>query len=174
MAELADAPDLGSGISDVQVQVLLPAPKTRLRPSVGVVFFLQEQDLKDERYRATVQWTVVTASDQAPAGARVKSCYPHHTWTLILIQSESFFICTPPVQKSLDIEGFTTSCTRLQEKSGSAERSAEPDFMRLIPISHYCRKIIVRKIGYSCARLFYVDEIRSYSGIRAKERLGNH
>ena len=26
MAELADAPDLGSGISDVQVQVLLPAP----------------------------------------------------------------------------------------------------------------------------------------------------
>ena len=25
MAELADAPDLGSGISDVQVQVLLPA-----------------------------------------------------------------------------------------------------------------------------------------------------
>ena len=27
MAELADAPDLGSGISDVQVQVLLPALK---------------------------------------------------------------------------------------------------------------------------------------------------
>ena len=27
MAELADAPDLGSGISDVQVQVLLPAPE---------------------------------------------------------------------------------------------------------------------------------------------------
>ena len=26
MAELADAPDLGSGIFDVQVQVLLPAP----------------------------------------------------------------------------------------------------------------------------------------------------
>ena len=26
MAELADAPDLGSGISDVQVQVLLSAP----------------------------------------------------------------------------------------------------------------------------------------------------
>ena len=26
MAELADAPDLGSGVSDVQVQVLLPAP----------------------------------------------------------------------------------------------------------------------------------------------------
>ena len=27
MAELADAPDLGSGISDVQVQVLSPAPR---------------------------------------------------------------------------------------------------------------------------------------------------
>ena len=27
VAELADAPDLGSGISDVQVQVLLPALK---------------------------------------------------------------------------------------------------------------------------------------------------
>ena len=27
MAELADAPDLGSGVPDVQVQVLLPAPK---------------------------------------------------------------------------------------------------------------------------------------------------
>ena len=26
MAELADAPDLGSGVHDVQVQVLLPAP----------------------------------------------------------------------------------------------------------------------------------------------------
>ncbi len=26
MAELADAPDLGSGVFDVQVQVLLPAP----------------------------------------------------------------------------------------------------------------------------------------------------
>ena len=27
MAELADAPDLGSGVFDVQVQVLLPAPE---------------------------------------------------------------------------------------------------------------------------------------------------
>ena len=26
MAELADAPDLGSGVTDVQVQFLLPAP----------------------------------------------------------------------------------------------------------------------------------------------------
>ena len=31
MAELADAPDLGSGISDVQVQVLLSAPAIRIR-----------------------------------------------------------------------------------------------------------------------------------------------
>ena len=31
MAELADAPDLGSGISDVQVQVLLPALKIWLK-----------------------------------------------------------------------------------------------------------------------------------------------
>ena len=29
MAELADAPDLGSGIFDVQVQLLLSAPKSR-------------------------------------------------------------------------------------------------------------------------------------------------
>ena len=29
MAELADAPDLGSGVPDVQVQVLLPAPTFR-------------------------------------------------------------------------------------------------------------------------------------------------
>ena len=28
MAELADAPDLGSGVTDVQVQVLLPAPNS--------------------------------------------------------------------------------------------------------------------------------------------------
>ena len=27
VAELADAPDLGSGVPDVQVQVLLPAPE---------------------------------------------------------------------------------------------------------------------------------------------------
>ena len=33
MAELADAPDLGSGISDVQVQVLLPALKKRTKES---------------------------------------------------------------------------------------------------------------------------------------------
>ena len=30
MAELADAPDLGSGVHDVQVQVLLPAVKDHM------------------------------------------------------------------------------------------------------------------------------------------------
>ena len=35
--------------------------------------FLFWKDLKDERHRATVRWTVVTASDQAAAAARVKS-----------------------------------------------------------------------------------------------------
>ncbi len=36
-------------------------------------FFHVRRDSKDERYRATVRWTVVTASDQATAGARVES-----------------------------------------------------------------------------------------------------
>ena len=34
---------------------------------------------KDERHRATVRWTVATASDQAPAGARIESCLGRHT-----------------------------------------------------------------------------------------------
>ena len=42
----------------------------------GCFSFFIVKDLKDERYRATVRWTVVTASDQAPAGARVKSFCP--------------------------------------------------------------------------------------------------
>ncbi len=37
------------------------------------LFGTHEWDSKDERHRATVRWTVVTASDQAPAGARVES-----------------------------------------------------------------------------------------------------
>ena len=35
-----------------------------------------KRDSKDERHRATVRWTVVTASDQTPAGVRVKSFCP--------------------------------------------------------------------------------------------------
>ena len=45
----------------------------------GLFFFAPEQDAKDERYRATVRWTVATASDQAPAGARIESCNVHHS-----------------------------------------------------------------------------------------------
>ena len=36
----------------------------------------KQKDLKDERHRASVQWTLATASDQAPAGARIKSFCP--------------------------------------------------------------------------------------------------
>lgn len=36
-------------------------------------FFLKRRDSKDERDRATVRWTDATASDQAPAGARIMS-----------------------------------------------------------------------------------------------------
>ena len=32
-----------------------------------------KRDSMDERHRATVRWTVVTASDQTPAGVRVES-----------------------------------------------------------------------------------------------------
>ena len=41
VAELADAPDLGSGISDVQVQVLSPVPKRNdnFRPEIVVSFW---------------------------------------------------------------------------------------------------------------------------------------
>ena len=48
VAELADAPDLGSGISDVQVQVLSPAPffiSFRFRPWNGKGVFLCSLEL---------------------------------------------------------------------------------------------------------------------------------
>ena len=41
-------------------------------------FFHKKRDLKDERYRASVRWTLATASDQAPAGARIKSLHSDH------------------------------------------------------------------------------------------------
>ena len=44
----------------------------------GRPFFLLHRGSKDERHRATVRWTVVTASDQAPAGARVEPRCLHH------------------------------------------------------------------------------------------------
>ena len=41
MAELADAPDLGSGVTDVQVQVLLSALEaTNVENAAFVAFFL--------------------------------------------------------------------------------------------------------------------------------------
>ena len=41
MAELADAPDLGSGVTDVQVQVLLSALEaTNVENTVFVAFFV--------------------------------------------------------------------------------------------------------------------------------------
>ena len=41
MAELADAPDLGSGVYDVQVQVLLPAPKGLVQMDGTFLFFCE-------------------------------------------------------------------------------------------------------------------------------------
>ena len=55
-----------------------PCQKNSYR-QVAVFFFYYEKDLKDEQYRATVLRTVVTARDQAPAGARVKSYCPCHS-----------------------------------------------------------------------------------------------
>ena len=53
------------------------------------------RDLKDERYRATVLWTVVTASDQATAVARIKSLALRHkkiryTFLLCLLVCSSY------------------------------------------------------------------------------------
>ena len=56
---------------------------------------------------------------------------------------------------TLDIEGFAASYTRLQEKSGSADRSAEPNFLLLILILHYRLRdgqYSYARYGYSCAR----------------------
>ena len=40
MAELADALALGASVTDVQVQVLSPAPKSNFNRSVGIAFFV--------------------------------------------------------------------------------------------------------------------------------------
>ena len=50
----------------------------------GWPFFLLHRGSKDERHRATVRWTVATASDQAPAGARVEPRCLHHEKALLL------------------------------------------------------------------------------------------
>ena len=52
--------------------------KKGIASAVPFLFGTHEWDSKDERHRATVRWTVVTASDQAPAGARVEPRCLHH------------------------------------------------------------------------------------------------
>ena len=74
MAELADAPDLGSGVFDVQVQVLLSAVKKKAKVIKTFVFFLGR----------IASWNLsVQGLSSAPVGARPRSpgprapCYPH-------------------------------------------------------------------------------------------------
>ena len=57
------------------------------------LFGTHEWDSKDERHRATVRWTVVTASDQAPAGARIESHHRHQKKALL---RKCFFQRNPP------------------------------------------------------------------------------
>ena len=57
----------------------------------GWPFFLLHRGSKDERYRATVRWTVATASDQAPAGARVEPRCLHQK-TAALVRGWPFFL----------------------------------------------------------------------------------
>ena len=60
-------------------------------PRQRVAFFLLHRGSKDERHRATVRWTVVTASDQAPAGARVEPRCLHQK-TAALVRGWPFFL----------------------------------------------------------------------------------
>ena len=76
MAELADAPDLGSGVFDVQVQVLLSAVKKKAKVIKTFVFFLGR----------IASWNLsVQGLRSAPVGARPRSpgprapCYPQTT-----------------------------------------------------------------------------------------------
>ena len=65
----------------------------------GISFL--RRDSKDERDRATVRWTVATASDQAPAGARVEPrCLHQKTAALVreldlgIIENNDNFLTT--------------------------------------------------------------------------------
>ena len=69
---VGSAPALGAGCRGFKS---LHSDQKKQGNRKGTLLF-HLRDLKDERYRATVRWTVVTASDQAPAGARVKSFCP--------------------------------------------------------------------------------------------------
>ena len=67
MAELADAPDLGSGVFDVQVQVLLSAVKKKAKVIKTFVFFLGR----------IASWNLsVQGLRSAPVGARPRSPGP--------------------------------------------------------------------------------------------------
>ena len=80
---------LGSGPRGRGFKSRYSDQKVRQHICVGWLFLLR--DLKDERYRATVLWTIVTASDQASADARVKSRYSDHSNSLYINGSA---VCT--------------------------------------------------------------------------------
>ena len=93
MAELADAPDLGSGVFDVQVQVLLSAGLNKKRVAICHPFLVQSgandlspagsrSPLRSGRRKAEVPRTSCGLRS-APVGAKLTSpgrhapCYPH-------------------------------------------------------------------------------------------------
>ena len=58
------------------------SPPEKVITASAEMAFCFEWDSKDERHRATVRWTVVTASDQATAVARVESLTLRQTKSL--------------------------------------------------------------------------------------------
>ena len=54
------------------------------------LFAVFRRDSKDERHRATVRWTVVTASDQTPAGVRVESLTARQLRTVTFVMVLNF------------------------------------------------------------------------------------
>ena len=51
----------------------LQRAKDRWTRQGSAVFLFSVRDSKDERYRATLRWSVVTVSDQTPAGVQIES-----------------------------------------------------------------------------------------------------
>ena len=82
VAELADAPDLGSGVSDVQVQVLSPAPAGKFPQAVCCIFFLAELHTTWKRTcHVYYQWgisAVGSASHWQCGGQGFESPMLHH------------------------------------------------------------------------------------------------
>ena len=68
-------------------------------------FFIQ--DLKDERHRATVRWTVATASDQAAAAARIDSLAARLTTPMI---QNGRFVNRPYIITSNEVERLISHC----------------------------------------------------------------